>query len=281
MQGRRSKALSGAQASSAPSSYEVLGVLMAVQLVVRGALAFRKRRADAELAAASSRSADEAHEHEKEASEARQQRKKRFTVDGRPLASVVFDPDEPDQAAPYPDEEDAERRCTLCLGTMRDATATECGHVCACTSLFLRIKPARRRALSELTLPPLLALAVCWECVVGWAREKVRLILSLFLSPLVADASTLSSRAGRVPALPARHRALEASPTAQYVMYAFSSLSRAAQLEGKERKSTTERDQRAPALHAHASSATSCSPTRLEHDLHTQSPPRLPRSAPC
>lgn len=131
MQGRRSKALSGAQAPSAPSSYEVLGVLMAVQLVVRGALAIRKRRAEAALARASAAATAEEEGEKDEEDEARQQRKKRFTVDGRPLASVVFDPDDPEQAAPYPDEEDAERRCTLCLGTMRDATATECGHVCA------------------------------------------------------------------------------------------------------------------------------------------------------
>mgnify|MGYP001610687758 FL=1 len=68
---------------------------MVVQLGVRTILALRKRRAAAEALQAEGLSVAE--------KPAEAGRKKTFTVDGQPLATLVFDPDDPEQASPYPE----------------------------------------------------------------------------------------------------------------------------------------------------------------------------------
>lgn len=118
-----------------PPSYEVLGVLMVVQMAVRlGSVFIRKRKERIAALEASSTKA------EQEKGEKRQI----ATVDGKSIADLAFDPEDP---APDADE-DAEyepseaRRCTLCLGPRRDPASTECGH------------------------------CFCYTCIVAWAREK-------------------------------------------------------------------------------------------------------------
>lgn len=114
---------------------------MAVQLIVRGLLALRRHRAAAaeakraELEAASEARGEKATPTPKQEGG---KSKPAFAIDGRTIKQATFDPDDPDSATPYPeDEADAgrDRMCTMCLGPRRDTTATECGHVCEWWSL--------------------------------------------------------------------------------------------------------------------------------------------------
>lgn len=120
-----------------PPSYEVLGVLMVVQMAVRaaGVLIRRRRERAAALEAAKPKA---------ELGAEKQTQRSIATVDGRSISDLGFDPDDP---APDADEEDSyepseARRCTLCLGPRRDPASTECGH------------------------------CFCYTCIVAWAREK-------------------------------------------------------------------------------------------------------------
>ena len=107
---------------------------MVVQMAVRlgSSLIRRRKERAAAIEASTTKTAEE------------KEKRPMATVDGRSIADLAFDPDDPapdaDEDADY--EPSEARRCTLCLGPRRDPASTECGH------------------------------CFCYTCIVAWAREK-------------------------------------------------------------------------------------------------------------
>lgn len=124
-----------------PPSYSLLGILILIRLLYRLVHYLRSRAHGASEKSRGKRSLDETRD---------------MFIDDR-LVSTMLEPVDPENVPVKPAEEDentvldvgaipararASRTCTLCLEERTDSCATECGH------LF------------------------CWNCIVGWGREK-------------------------------------------------------------------------------------------------------------
>lgn len=140
-----------------PPSYEFLGLLIVIQLIVKTSVLFKnaQRRRQAEL------SIEETASNEKDKQIAVEPSNRPPTIDGIPIDDILFEPEEDDdddpeksgsnptevfvegvEMDPNRDESSTSSRCTLCLGPRLDQSCLECGHV------------------------------FCWKCILGWVREK-------------------------------------------------------------------------------------------------------------
>jgi len=134
---------------SRPPSYSLLGILLATRLIYRLVSWLRSRRATADPSQDPSGGESQTAPGPDASSEA--------FLDDRPVSSILSIHD-PESRPPIPPEEDEgtildvgiipaeirdSRKCTLCLEERTNGCATDCGHM------------------------------FCWDCIVGWAREKV------------------------------------------------------------------------------------------------------------
>jgi len=134
---------------SRPPSYSLLGILLAMRLAYRLISWLRSRRTTADPPRNSL--------GEESQSTAGLNASSETFLDDRPISSILSIRD-PGSRPPIPAEEDEgtildvetipeeirdSRKCTLCLEERTNGCATDCGHM------------------------------FCWDCIVGWAREKV------------------------------------------------------------------------------------------------------------
>jgi len=153
-----------------PPSYALLGILLMTRLSHRLITTVRRRYSDTAFSASTGGN---------QQSNVTPQSRETF-LDGRPISSFLNPENSEDEPAKLAEEDErtilditsisatsrGSRTCTLCLEERTDSCSTECGH------LF------------------------CWNCIVGWGREKVATCFALDCTLLTITMST-----GRMPAV--------------------------------------------------------------------------------